>query len=168
MTRANAHRLYKLTELREAKGLTLAEMADYCGLLSRRGRESVGRWEQGLSVPYAKRRSGFLVYLRNGLSLNGTEVMDIWDVLVEEWQWEPLSEKEQRWLDTTSSPKWGPRKHFAISHPKLSVVLLLWAKNRIWGNFPSRSVNRHLLDHYPRGRKFHLAETLFLSVGNGN
>jgi transcriptional regulator with XRE-family HTH domain len=90
------NRLFKLTELREQKGLTLEQMARLCGLPGSQSRKMVGRWEQGLSVPQRRRAPGMRNYLLDGLGLHQDRVLfrQIWDVLVEEWEWEPSTDPE--------------------------------------------------------------------------
>src|SRR4051812_18579125 len=94
---ADARKLHILTELRRAHGITLEQMAQACGLVGKRSRESVADWERGLSTPHARQRPKFIDYLGNtlGLCSNPSHLHAVWSVLVEEWGWEPLSDKEQ-------------------------------------------------------------------------
>jgi ATP/maltotriose-dependent transcriptional regulator MalT/transcriptional regulator with XRE-family HTH domain len=110
----NPQRLYRLIELREARGFTLADMAAYCGLPGRRGRESVSKWEQGESIPRASRRSKFIAYLRDGLTLDSAALRQVWDILVEEWAWEPLSEAELRGTFSDLGKESAPRYQTAL------------------------------------------------------
>lgn len=125
MSIRNAQRLYALTALREGRGLTLTEMAQYCGMNSVRGRESVGRWEQGLSVPHARRRPKVLDYLQQGLQLDPAKLAEVWEILVEEWEWEPLALHEIMPVPPAVAASRQPKvqthtsgqrdKHFALS-----------------------------------------------------
>ena len=94
----DAYRLFVLTRLREARGLTLEEMARCCGLPGKRGRETAGRWERGQSIPHHGRRSPFIAYLCKDLGLAHDEKQfdQVFDVLCEEWGWEQLNEVERR------------------------------------------------------------------------
>jgi tetratricopeptide (TPR) repeat protein/transcriptional regulator with XRE-family HTH domain len=89
-------RLAVLADLRQSAHITLEEMARACGLSSRSGRESVSAWEQGRSVPHPRRRARFITYLAGTLGLSGDpqRLRAIWETLVEEWEWAPLSDAE--------------------------------------------------------------------------
>ena len=71
-------------------------MARYCGLSSKKGRESVGKWERGQSVPEARRRIKFIDYLCNSLGLcdDKKQLYSVWEMLEEEWDWDPLTSEE--------------------------------------------------------------------------
>jgi transcriptional regulator with XRE-family HTH domain len=90
------YKLMFLSELRRAAHITLEHMARDCGLVSRKGRESASTWEQGQSVPHARNRTRFIDYLGNTLGLRHepARFMALWSILVEEWQWNPLSDEE--------------------------------------------------------------------------
>ncbi|MFZ6028564.1 MAG: NB-ARC domain-containing protein [Chloroflexota bacterium] len=96
----DAHRLFVLTCLREARGFTLEEMAQRCGLPGKRGRETVGRWERGQSIPRLVRRSPFIRYLCEDLGLRSDreQFFRIFAMLCEEWDWEPLTQSESQRL----------------------------------------------------------------------
>lgn len=99
--RANPAKLTILTQLREGRGLSLTDMAQLCGLTGKRSREQVGLWESGRTIPNAKRRQKFLFYLLDHLHLrqNPGQFLKVWDILVEQWQWEDLDDEErQRFL----------------------------------------------------------------------
>jgi transcriptional regulator with XRE-family HTH domain len=95
----NPTRLYRLTQLRERTGLTLSEMAQLCDVTSKQGRKTVSDWEAGRAVPRASRRIAFMRYLWWDLELHQTPAIfdEVWAMLVEEWEWDPLrtSEREQ-------------------------------------------------------------------------
>ncbi len=102
----DAYRLFILTQLREARGLILKEMAHCCGLTGKRGRETVGRWERGQSIPHHGRRSPFIAYLCKDLGLaNDEQQFDrVFDLLCEEWGWEQLTDVErQRFFSSQAS-----------------------------------------------------------------
>jgi predicted ATPase/transcriptional regulator with XRE-family HTH domain len=92
----NPYKLSILTELRRASGMTLEQMARSFGMTGTKSRETVGAWERGQSVPRPYHRRRFIDYLGNtlGLHKDPTKFHDVWHVLVEEWEWEPLSEAE--------------------------------------------------------------------------
>lgn len=93
-------RLRVLTSLREEAGLTLSDMAKTCGLSSNQGRSTAGAWEQGKWRPHKNRRIRFIGYLWDDLRLrrNPNHFQKVWNVLFEEWSWDPISEIEcQQW-----------------------------------------------------------------------
>lgn len=85
-------RLAILIRLRKAARVTLAQMARACGLPGSRAYESAGAWERGESVPRPSVRDAFLGYLAHTLDLaaDRATLAAVWEVLVEEWGWEPL------------------------------------------------------------------------------
>jgi tetratricopeptide (TPR) repeat protein/transcriptional regulator with XRE-family HTH domain len=102
----NSYRLFVLTELRRAAGVTLVQMARACGLVGGKARDSVSAWERGKKRPHPGQRPKFVDYLGYtlGLHTNPERFHEIWTVLEEEWGWEPISEDE-----------W--RQHFGEQHP---------------------------------------------------
>lgn len=88
-------KLYILTKMREERGITLDQMAQYFGL-RRKGRESAGKWESGDATPRPRRRTQFIDYLCQGLGLrqDRDKLRQVWAILQEEWEWEPLTEVE--------------------------------------------------------------------------
>ncbi len=101
-------RLDELKTLRENANINQATAAVYCGLSGRRGRLSLAAWENGDSIPQAKRRARFIPYLWDHLRLRGDpqKFLRIWEILVEEWEWEPISDGE--WQRLTSAPRPAP------------------------------------------------------------
>lgn len=93
-------RLHPLIELREAAGLTQADMAERCGLHGRQSRKAVSAWEAGKTIPHVSRRIGFMRYLWHDLQLHQSpeRFVELWATLVEEWEWEPLSAAEHEHL----------------------------------------------------------------------
>ncbi|MCS7290602.1 MAG: hypothetical protein NZ699_15845, partial [Roseiflexus sp.] len=85
-------RLAVLIRLRKAAGVTLTQMAHACGLRGKRAYESAAAWERGESVPRPSVRDAFLLYLAHALNLAAdcATLTAVWDVLAEEWGWEPL------------------------------------------------------------------------------
>ncbi|MCB0085438.1 MAG: helix-turn-helix domain-containing protein, partial [Caldilineaceae bacterium] len=92
----NPIRLHRLIALREAAGLTQADMAQRCGLHGNQSRKAVSAWEVGKTIPHASRRIGFMRYLWHDLHLyqNPAAFAELWEILVEEWAWEALEESE--------------------------------------------------------------------------
>ena len=98
-------RLRVLVELREAvPGMTQAKAARLCGLEGRQSYKTFGDWELGNVIPEAKRRTAFLHYLWDGLRLrqNPDKFQEVWQILEQEWGWEPLTDDE--WRDLTNPP----------------------------------------------------------------
>lgn len=93
-------RLNFLAELREAVGLTQREVARRFELSPKQGYKSVASWEKGESIPKAKLRTRFIRYLLDDLRLHNepTRFINYWDILVECWHWEPLSDAERATL----------------------------------------------------------------------
>lgn len=91
----NSRRLALLIELREATGLSQAEM-ERCGLKGRQSRKSVANWETGESTPRRHHRRRFIAYLLDDLGLENEpkRFEQVWAMLVEEWNWEPLDGQE--------------------------------------------------------------------------
>ncbi|MDW8234828.1 MAG: hypothetical protein RMJ54_18810, partial [Roseiflexaceae bacterium] len=85
-------RLAILTKLRKAARVNLAHMAHACGLRGRRAYESAAAWERGEAVPRPSVRDAFLLYLAHTLNLaaDRATLTAVWDVLADEWGWEPL------------------------------------------------------------------------------
>jgi transcriptional regulator with XRE-family HTH domain len=90
-------KLKKLIDLRRASGKSQAEAAIYLGLAPS-ARNEIRRWEYGEKIPPLKYRTLFIPYLWDFLSLhrNPDQFEAVWGVLVEEWQWDPLSERERQ------------------------------------------------------------------------
>ncbi len=109
MPKSNAQRLTILTELRLAAGLTLAAMALRCGLRGNQSHQTAGAWERGEMVPNAgRRRMHFMGYLWDDLRLrhDPNRFEAVWELLVEEWLWEPISDRE--WAELTHQPRSKP------------------------------------------------------------
>ncbi len=102
----DAQRLDQLRILREEAGLSQTDMARHCGLQGRQSHQTAGAWERGTMTPHASRRVAFLHYLWDGLRLrqDPERFAAIWEILVEEWQWDPLSDTEWRRLTTAPRP----------------------------------------------------------------
>ena len=86
-----------LVDLREVAGLTQADMARRFDLTGRQSYKSVAAWEQGESVPTARRRARFIGYLWDDLGLrkDPARFEACWETLVARWHWEPLSDQER-------------------------------------------------------------------------
>lgn len=89
-------RLDILTSVRKGAGVTLAQMARACGLTGGRAHESASAWERGLSVPHARLRHRFVLYLMDTLQLreDRARLLAVWRVLESEWGWPPLAEED--------------------------------------------------------------------------
>ncbi len=122
------HRLAILTQLRNTAGLTLSDMARACGLSGTQSHQTAGAWELGRMIPTARRRTPFLHYLWDTLKLRRQpeQLVAVWEILVEEWHWEPLTDGEWRTLThqphpstvTPAEPSQSPIPHspFHIPH----------------------------------------------------
>lgn len=93
---ADPRKLYILTELRHERAITLERMAVACGLSGKRSRESVAAWERGQSIPHIRKRPKVMDYLGNVLGLRDdpAQFQAVWDILVDEWDWEPINAAE--------------------------------------------------------------------------
>jgi len=113
----NAQRLVILTTLREQAGLSLSEMARRFGLDGTQSRKTVGAWERGELTPRQSRRAAFLGYLWDDLRLRKTpeQFEAVWDILIEEWGWEPISEQEWRALSTVPRQGSAPTQTYPSS-----------------------------------------------------
>ncbi|MEZ4683279.1 MAG: helix-turn-helix transcriptional regulator [Caldilineaceae bacterium] len=94
-----------LVDLREAAGLTQADVARRFGLNGRQSYKSIAAWEQGKSAT-PRRRSRFIGYLWDDLRLRDDpdHFEACWDTLVARWHWEPLSEQERAELHLPDAP----------------------------------------------------------------
>ncbi len=100
------HRLALLTDLRKTAGLTLADMARVCGLHGQQSHQTAGAWEMGRMIPEeSRRRQAFMHYLWDelGLRRDPARFEETWIVLVEEWGWEELHDRE--WQRLTHAPR---------------------------------------------------------------
>jgi tetratricopeptide (TPR) repeat protein len=117
------HRLAILTELRKEAGLTLADMARACGLHGQQSHQTAGAWEMGRMIPEeGRRRQAFLYYLWDGLRLRATptRVESVWAVLVEEWGWQEITDRE--WQRLTNTPRPSQTTPVIGTPPKLAAA----------------------------------------------
>ncbi|MEM7131460.1 MAG: tetratricopeptide repeat protein [Chloroflexota bacterium] len=103
-------RLQILVDLRKQVRPRLSQKAAAAklGLDSNQGRKTVGDWELGKYAPNeGNRRLPFIHYLWDALGLrrDPVEFEAVWQILVEEWEWEPISDKE--WRSFTNIPRPG-------------------------------------------------------------
>lgn len=117
MATPNPQRLVILTELRQAARLTLSDMAQRCGLRGRQSHQTAGAWELGNMTPTARRRVHFLGYLWDNLGLRheSTRFEEIWEMLCEEWDWEPIGDQE--WRQLTNQPRSATQAHHPVQAP---------------------------------------------------
>ena len=101
-------RLDVLRELREAANLTQAYMARACGLRGQQSHQTAGAWERGAMIPDARRRARIIGYLWDDLGLRRepARFQSVWEILVEEWGWEPIGTTE--WLTFTNQTQPEP------------------------------------------------------------
>lgn len=94
----NPERLHILTQLRKRAHVSLVQMAHTCGLIGKRGYDSASAWERGLSMPHSSVRFSFRIYLAHtlGLAADLGQFVAVWEILVDEWGWEPLQAAD--WL----------------------------------------------------------------------
>ena len=124
-------RLDVLRELREAANLTQADMARACGLRGQKSHQTAGAWERGGMIPDVRRRTRFIGYLWDALGLRREpeRFQAVWEVLVEEWGWEPIGTTE--WLTFTnqaqpeaaSPAEYEPPAEYAPIRRTLDVAL---------------------------------------------
>ncbi len=107
MMSPDPHQLVILSDLRKQAHVSAQQMASACGLSGSAGRESVRAWERGDAIPQRSRRIHFLAYLLDTLKLRDqqNQLLAIWDILVMQWAWEPLSKQE---LSAISHPDRRP------------------------------------------------------------
>lgn len=122
-------RLSILIELRDAANLNQTEAAKLFGL-KEQGRKSVAAWEAGESTPAKKRRTRFITYLWDNLGLrNDLEKFEqVFNVLVEEWQWEPLTDREWHKLTSKNRPH---RVHAVAELSHIEIPLEIPAPEKI-------------------------------------
>ena len=103
----NLLRLDILRVIREEAKISQEDAAKRCGLTGNQGRISFGDWERGKSIPQSKRRARFIPYLWDHLRLrnNPQRFEETWNILVEEWEWEPISDREWQELTSASRPQ---------------------------------------------------------------
>src|SRR5215217_6035937 len=106
-----SHKLEILRELRERSGLTQSEMAYHCGLRGLKSHQTAGAWERGEIIPNRARRHRFIGYLWDHLRLRDDlpQFDAVWAVLVEIWDWEPISDQE--WAEFTRQTRPSARAH---------------------------------------------------------
>ena len=103
----NPQKLTILTELREAAGLTLTQMARRCGLTGKQSRLTAGAWERGEYAPVERRRTRVIGYLWDDLGLRSdpTRFEGVWEVLVQEWGWAPIEDAEWNSFTNQARPR---------------------------------------------------------------
>lgn len=107
----NPQRLAILIELLERVGLTQDDMARLYRLASRQRQQTVGTWERGQAIPRRRRRDQFIYYLWDGLRLRKEQqlFLEVWQILVETWGWEPVEQAEwSRKFPTVQRPGVAP------------------------------------------------------------
>lgn len=109
-------RLAVLIDLRHAAHVSLEQMAIACGLTGQHARESVSAWEQGRAVPHASRRTHMLDYLADTLGLRSdlVRLRRVWDILVDEWKWDPLTDAELRHFRAPASTSAAPQEKINV------------------------------------------------------
>lgn len=97
--------LDRLRELRETAGLTQSDMARLCGLRGQQSHQTAGAWERGTMIPSPSRRVRFIGYLWDHLHLRDdpAQFEAVWEMLVEAWDWEPITDAE--WAHFTPQPR---------------------------------------------------------------
>jgi adenylate kinase family enzyme/DNA-binding XRE family transcriptional regulator len=89
-----------LRQVREAVGLSQADMAQYFDFKGPNGRNTVARWENGEGNPPAmKHRRAFIAYLaiKVGLHNDRQRFDEVWRTLEEHWNWPRITDRE--WID---------------------------------------------------------------------
>ncbi|MBV7336895.1 AAA family ATPase [Chloroflexi bacterium TSY] len=169
----DAKRLYELTRLREEKGLTLTDMAKYCGLKGIRGRESVGLWEQGISVPQERRQPKFLEYLHFGLELGQTDLKRVWNILEGEWGWAPLDNAELQRPSADLSPLKEGNAFLSPVPPLLTSSTPLFGRvaemdllRQVWQDVRAGSGQFVLISGEPGTGKSRLVEELLQTIND--
>jgi transcriptional regulator with XRE-family HTH domain len=97
----------RLAELRRQANLNQDQAAEHLGLTGTKRRDSVSKYELGISRPGPARRTRFILYLLDilGLRDNPSEFEELWEeVMVCEWGWWPLTDEERQRHLTPSAP----------------------------------------------------------------
>ncbi|MEM7130412.1 MAG: SUMF1/EgtB/PvdO family nonheme iron enzyme [Chloroflexota bacterium] len=91
-----AERLEFLRSLRREAGISQKDAATKFDLEGRQARQTIGAWERGQQIPDVRHRTRFIGYLWDNLRLRNSPAKfeETWQILVEEWQWSPISETE--------------------------------------------------------------------------
>lgn len=107
----NPTRLQILADLRRQARprLNQTAVAKIFGLDPEYGRKAVGTWEQGENSPDKERRTPFIGYLWDDLGLRSDpeKFEAVWQILVAEWGWAPISDEE--WKTFTTKPRPRPQ-----------------------------------------------------------
>lgn len=110
--RADAAQLQVLVDLRRKQKISQAQMAEWFGLTGSKSRDTVGAWERGTAIPPTHWRGRFLTYLLNDLKLSPypDEFRRVWDILVEQWDWQNVTSAEwQHYFSIGENPYQGLR-----------------------------------------------------------
>lgn len=112
MQKADPDKLKILSNLRQKHNISQDAMAALFGLTADKKRNTVAAWENGRWIPPEKSwRKRFISYLLDDLHLRSTpnRFRAVWDILIEQWQWQELNEQEKQDhnLDMPSSPYRG-------------------------------------------------------------
>lgn len=130
-----------LAELREDAELTQKDVANYFGLGARQGRQSIIRWESGKVVPHRKQRPKFIDYFLFLLGFQKKtfeEFQSLWNVLVTEWEWEPLSSSEIEYVKQ--------KNQYSLIVPNASESELPPITPNFYGRNTEISLYRQVLD----------------------
>lgn len=132
----NPDRLHILIQLRKRAHVSLALMAYACGLTGKRGYESASAWERGLSTPHSNVRFSFRLYLAHtlGLASDPLKLTAVWNILVDEWGWEPLEAADWLVIEGRAEAE-GPS--FATSAPDLASEDQLFQRMPTRGALPT-------------------------------
>lgn len=96
MKKADPNKLRTLIDLRDQHQITQAHMA---ALFDVKEADTVRAWEQGDAIPPEKmRRERFISYLLDDLCLRRkpNQFRVVWDILIEQWQWQDLTGEEKQ------------------------------------------------------------------------
>ena len=96
------YKLAVLTRLRDDAGLTQSDAAKYFSV----SRNAIQAWENGSSIPRQNRRLEFQYYLADKLKLKTKpkEYLDVWQLLMSEWNWENITDEEWQHIFNTKKP----------------------------------------------------------------
>lgn len=131
----NPDRLHILIQLRKQARISLGQMANACGLVGKRGYDSASAWERGLSTPHSNVRFGFRLYLAQtlGLAADPGKLTAVWDILVDEWDWEPLRAADWLAIEGRADIEVPARSPSALEH---TTALQLLQRMPTCGSLP--------------------------------
>lgn len=178
----NATRLQILVDLRRQlrPRLSQSAVARKFDLDAVYGRKAISAWELGEAIPSRDRRVRFMGYLWDDLGLRRTpnQFEEIWQILVEEWQWSPISDEEWQAHFKGVKRKWRSQQMIVPIHQESAVEVLphrvdgaasvlstLMTLGATSGHRNNRPEATYLLDGALRNRQGQTTESMLTEMG---